>query len=122
MSIINYVEEENVGIITIEQARLLDDANLRSLQKEILDLVATTEVKNVVLDFRLVEFVASAGLGMLIRIKKRSAERGIALRLCSIEQTVAEAIRITGLDQLFQIEPDVAHAIAWFQRGSDDLE
>ena len=116
MSIINYVEEENVGIITIEQARLLDDANLRSLQKEILDLVATTEVKNVVLDFRLVEFVASAGLGMLIRIKKRSAERNIALRLCSIEQTVAEAIRITGLDQLFQIEPDSAQAIASFQQ------
>ncbi len=117
MSLINYVEEENVGIITIEQARLLDDANLHSLQKEILDLVATTEVKNVVLDFRLVEFVASAGLGMLIRIKKRSAERGIALCLCSIEQTVAEAIRITGLDQLFHIEPDRAQAIASFQQG-----
>jgi anti-anti-sigma factor len=117
MSVISYGEQETVGIITIEQARLLDDANLRSLQQEITELVGSIEVKKVVLDFRLVEFVGSAGLGMLIRIKKRCTERGISLRLCSIEQTVAEAIRITGLDQLFQIEADSAQAIASFQDG-----
>ena len=122
MSVIGYVEQKEVGIITIEQARLLDDLNLRNLQKEILELVVSIEVKNVVLDFRLVDFVASAGLDMLIRTRKRCIERGLSLCLCSTEQTVAEAIRITRLDQLFQIEPDVAHAIAWFQRGSDDLE
>jgi anti-sigma B factor antagonist len=116
MSTISYVETDDVGIITIQQARMLDDANLRHLQKELLDRVAAIEVKKLVLDFRLVEFVSSAGLGMLVRIKKRCTEREIALRLCSLEKTVAEAIRITGLNQLLHIEADKAAAIASLQK------
>ena len=115
MSFINYAEKEDGAVITICQARMLDDANLRHLQKEILDQIAEIEVKKLVLDFCLVEFVSSAGLGMLVRVKKRCTERGIALRLCSLEKTVAEAIRITGLDQLLEIEADQAQAIASLQ-------
>ena len=115
MSFINYAEKEEVAVITICQARMLDDANLRNLQKEILEQIARIEVKKLVLDFRLVEFVSSAGLGMLVRIKKRCAEQGISLRLCSLEKAVAEAIRITGLDQLLHIEADQAQAIASLQ-------
>ena len=117
MSVISWVEKDEVAIVTIEQARLLDDANLRDLQKEVGDLVADTSAKNVVLDFRRVDFVSSAGLGMLIRVKKRCTERSMELRLCGVAPTVEEAIRITGLDQLFQISPDSAQAIASFQKG-----
>jgi anti-anti-sigma factor len=117
MSIISWVEQDEVAVITIEQTRLLDDANLRDLQKEVGDLVAGTAAKNVVLDFRRVDFVSSAGLGMLIRVKKRCSERNMALCLCGVTPTVEEAIRITGLNQLFQIAPDSAQAIAAFKNG-----
>jgi anti-anti-sigma factor len=112
MSVIGYGEQEGVGVITIHQVRILDDANLRNLQKEILDQIAAMELNKLVLDFRFVEFVSSAGLGMLVRVMKRCGEKKIALRLCSLEKTVAEAIRITGLDQLLRIEADLAAAIA----------
>jgi len=115
MNMISYVEQDGVGVVIIEQPRILDDGNLQRLQKEILDKVTGVDVKHIVLDFHLVDFVASAGLGMLIRIKKRCADSERSLCLCSLDAMVAEAIHITGLDQLFHIEPDRERAIASLQ-------
>ena len=116
MNVVNHSTQGDIGILTIEQARLLDDANLRDVQKQLLELLDHSDAKKIILDFHLVDFVSSAGLGMLIRVKKRCTDGGKALRLCSLEPTVAETIRITGLEQLFQIEPDVTQAIVAFEK------
>jgi anti-sigma B factor antagonist len=112
MQVVSHTTRGDVGILTIEQARLLDDTNLGTLQKQLLELLDKADEKKIVVDFRLVEFVSSAGLGMLIRIKKRCSEEAKELRICSLEPTVAETIQITGLDQLFQISEDADKAIA----------
>ncbi len=117
MKIVSYITQGDVGILTIEQARLLDDSSLHVLQKQLLELLENADEKKIVVDFRLVDFVSSAGLGMLIRIKKRCGEKGKRLRICSLEPTVAETIHITGLDQLFQISKDAEQAILAFESG-----
>ena len=115
MNIVSHVTQDDVGILTIEQARLLDDASLRELQKQLLGLLEKVDEKKIVVDFRLVDFVSSAGLGMLIRVKKRCTDGGKLLRICSLDPTVAETIQITGLDQLFKISEDASQAILAFQ-------
>ena len=117
MNVVSHITQGDVGILTIEQARLLDDSSLHGVQKQLLELLDSIEEKKIVVDFRLVDFVSSAGLGMLIRIKKRCTDDGKALRICSLEPTVAETIHITGLDQLFQINEDAAQAILAFESG-----
>jgi anti-anti-sigma factor len=120
MTVINYIKQGDVRVLVIGQARLLDDSVFRELQKEILDFVKTTDEKKLVFDFGLVQLMSSAGLGMLVRAKKRCAERDISLRICGLAPTVAEVIRITGVDQLFEIHDDAEEAVAAFREGDPD--
>ncbi len=117
MQVVSHTTRDDVGILTIEQTRLLDDSNLHTLQKQLLELLDKADEKKIIVDFRLVEFVSSAGLGMLIRIKKRCGDEGKSLRICSLEPTVAETIQITGLDQLFKISENAEKAILDFDSG-----
>jgi anti-sigma B factor antagonist len=117
MTIVKHVKEGDVLVVVIEQERLVDDVTLQELSKDVVEALENTNEKHVVLDFGLVEFMSSAGLGMLIRIKKRCAQHGKALILCNFVPAVADVIRITGLDRLFEIQDDVAQAIASLQEG-----
>ena len=111
MSFVRQEREGEIRILTIEQEKLLDDMALQDLYKAIVVPLDETEDKHVVIDFRRVEFMSSAGLGMLIRIKKRCQDSGTALRLCGLTPTVFEVIRLTGLDRMFDIDPDRSQAM-----------
>ncbi len=60
--------------------------------------------ESVVVDLGELQYVSSAGLGILIATQRRLADRGARLTLRSPTPHVRELLRITGLDGIFAIE------------------
>jgi len=57
------------------------------------------------LDFAKLEYVSSAGLGVLLKTQKRLVAAGGGLTLVRVNAHIMDVFRYSGFDQLFQIEP-----------------
>jgi len=64
------------------------------------------ENKNVVLNFRELEYLDSAGLGELISLSRRAT-----LWLVEVPKRVRDLLQLTGSESLFNIQPDEQTAI-----------
>jgi anti-anti-sigma factor len=57
-----------------------------------------------VIDFAELEYISSAGLGMLLAVQKRLGESGGKLRLTHMNRHIREIFRMAGFDHIFDIE------------------
>ncbi|TDB84541.1 anti-sigma factor antagonist, partial [Actinomadura sp. KC216] len=68
--------------------------------------------RRLVVDFAAVEFCDAAGLGALVGARNRIAVSGGEISLARVRPAQLRLLRITGLDRLFAVHPDVASALA----------
>jgi len=59
----------------------------------------------VTLDCRGLEYISSAGLGVLLKTQKRLLAVGGKLRLTGVNRHLQDIFGYSGFDQLFEIEP-----------------
>jgi anti-anti-sigma factor len=59
----------------------------------------------VTLDCSGLEYISSAGLGVLLKTQKRLLASGGKLRLSRVSQHLRDIFSYSGFDQLFEIEP-----------------
>ena len=59
------------------------------------------------LDFSRLEYVSSAGLGVLLKTQKRLMAAG-GLTLVNVNAHILDVFRYSGFDQIFRIEPPAA--------------
>ena len=78
----------------------LDAAQAEKAQ-EFLDAVAEPRV----IDMRGLEYVSSAGLGVLLKTQKRVMAAGGGLKLIRVSKHIFDIFRYSGFDQIFEIEP-----------------
>lgn len=57
------------------------------------------------LDLGKLEYVSSAGLGVLLRTHKRLMGAGSGLRLVNVSKHINDIFAYSGFDKLFEIEP-----------------
>ena len=57
-----------------------------------------------IIDFGELEYISSAGLGMLLGIQKRLMESGGTLKLINMNRHIREIFRMAGFDRIFVIE------------------
>lgn len=60
---------------------------------------------SVTLDCARLDYVSSAGLGVLLQTQKRLHARGATLRLRGLSAPVHDVFCYAGFDQIFEIEP-----------------
>lgn len=78
---------------------------------ELLELIKSlegTDAETIVLDFKLVKFIDSAGLGALVKILKTSEGYGKRLILCSVQSQVSMLLNLTRMTNIFEIHSDQA--------------
>ncbi|MFI0487153.1 STAS domain-containing protein [Actinomadura sp. 9N215] len=68
--------------------------------------------RRLVVDFAAVPFCDAAGLGALVAAHNRIAVSGGEISLAGVRPAQLRLLRITGLDRLFAVHPDVAAALA----------
>ena len=70
-----------------------------------LQALMALDVPRVVVDFAAVEFIDSSGLGVLVGALKRMRERNGSIALRAMNPSTKKVFDITGLTDLFSIEP-----------------
>lgn len=78
---------------------------------ELLDQPRPDLVTDLVMDFKNVSSVTSAGLNELIQIQKRSRASGVVMRLKSLNENLKDVFRITRLERFFELEPEMGKAV-----------
>lgn len=56
-----------------------------------------------VVDFARLEYIASAGLGVLLATQKNLSDKGSGLRLINLNKHIADVLHLSGFDQIFEI-------------------
>ncbi len=56
-----------------------------------------------VVDFSRLEYISSAGLGVLLAAQKKLVDRGKGLRLINVRGHIRDVFRLSGFDQIFDI-------------------
>jgi len=56
-----------------------------------------------IVDFAQLDYISSAGLGVLLAAQKRLSQRGQSLRLVNVNSHIRDVFRFSGFDQIFEI-------------------
>lgn len=92
------LELEHVGDGKVILAGRLDAAQARKAQ-EFLDALDNPSE----LDCARLEYISSAGLGLLLRTQKRVMAKGGGLRLVNVSNHIRDVFRYSGFDKIFKI-------------------
>jgi len=108
------LETRRIGDITIVTCtgRIVAGEESETLQQTISRVLPDEPF--VVLNAHGVNYVDSGGAGMLVRLLNRARTAGGDLKMCQISDRVAEVLRITKLNKVFDVLPSESDAIAAF--------
>ncbi len=92
------IESRPDGVVVL--AGRLDSAQASNAQS-FLDRLQGT----ITLDCRGLEYISSAGLGVLLKTQKRLMASAGKLRLVEVNRHLRDIFQYSGFDQIFEIEP-----------------
>jgi anti-sigma B factor antagonist len=93
--------KRNTNQTTIDLVGRLDTLTAPALEKTITDSIGNSE--NLVLDFKGLEYISSAGLRVLLGAQKRLQKSG-SMTLIHICEDVMEVLEMTGFADILTIE------------------
>jgi len=93
----------DITFVTFEDEKILEEAQIRELQKELEPVVDKNNQNQLVLNFANVSFMTSAMLGLLVRLDKRVNEHGGKLELRNLDKNLYKLFEITQLTKVFNI-------------------
>lgn len=108
-------EENSVTVVTFLDVAFLEEMTIQEVFKELETLVKSKEGMNLVINFVNVEYLASAVLGKLVKIRKAVTDNKGKIKLCSIKSSIMQVFKITKLDKIFEIFPDSDKATRSFK-------
>ncbi|HNY80276.1 MAG: STAS domain-containing protein [Sedimentisphaerales bacterium] len=94
---------QDVVVVTFEERAILEDQQIRKLDRALMPIIRTNPDKRLVLNFAKVKFVSSALLGLLIKVHKRVMEAGGHLQMSNLDGKVRRVFEITQLVSVFDI-------------------
>jgi anti-anti-sigma factor len=95
----------DVTIVTFEDENILEEPQIRQLERVLLPVVRRNQDKRLVLNFENVRFMSSAFLGLLVKVHKRLIEAGGRLQLYNLDPKIHKVFEITKLTRVFDIAP-----------------
>ena len=91
-------------IATDEQGRVVLSGRLDAAQAERAQAFLDEVKGECVIDMKALEYVSSAGLGVLLKTHKRLMAGGKGIRLVNVSSHINDIFRYSGFDRLFSIE------------------
>jgi anti-sigma B factor antagonist len=91
------IERESSGAVVLTGR--LDASQVEKAKGILLSLDRSCTV-----DFAKLDYIASAGLGVLLASQKKLSEKGCALRLVNLNNHIRDVLHFSGFDQIFEIE------------------
>ncbi len=107
MSALRFEEKHGVLIVYFTDAKLMVDARIQEIGKELMEAADRASVsKKMLLNLQGVQFMSSSMIGKLVLLHKRAKKDEISLKLCNISSNIMEVFKITRLNMLFDIDDE----------------
>lgn len=90
-------------VVPVVDLRELDYQRIEEGSGEILDLLHSSDIKNVVIDFHKTDYYGSTALGFFVRLWKQVRRRKGRMAFCNVSDHEKETLHITNLDHLWPI-------------------
>jgi anti-sigma B factor antagonist len=90
------------------------DTNTAPEAQDHLNGLASEGAAKILVDFEHLDYISSAGLRVLLATAKKLRGVGGNLRLCTLNETVAEVFEISGFSTIFAVFPSEAEALEGF--------
>lgn len=104
-------QQGNIRVVEFEDRKILEDFVINQIGIRLSELIDEQPEPRLVLDFKNVDHLSSAALGVLITLDKQVNERRGKLALANIQPQIYEVFRITRLNKLFNIQNTTEAAI-----------
>ena len=111
---LKFRKQADVCIVEFEDRKILEEHVINQIGERLGELTQDESEPRLLLDFRNVEHLSSAALGMLITLNKQLAERQGRLVLANIHPQIYEVFKITRLNKLFNIQSNTEDALKAF--------
>jgi len=107
------VEEPQPGVLVVRLTGWLDLATAPDAEAELHELLETRSPRSIVLDLSRTEFLGSAGVAVLLRLRRGALARGCTTPcLVGLTPTARRTLHGLGLLEMFATADDVAAATA----------
>src|SRR5438094_5666376 len=94
-------EVEKFTVVEFQTKSLMDPAELERIGAELYRLVDAEDRRRIILDFEKVQYLSSQAIGIVMAMRKKlAALKHSRLILCSVNATLQQLLKITGLDKL----------------------
>ncbi len=111
---LSVANRDGVQVVEFADRKILEELSIREIEDELFALVRATEAIKLLLNFKNVEHLSSAALGMLINLEKQVAQNSGKLMLSDINPQIYEVFKITRLNKMFEIHDTAAQALRRF--------
>jgi len=113
------IERPNPATAIAHLSGRLDARGTQEVQEPLLDL---EDNKTVIVELKEVSYLSSAGVRLFLTLHKALHSRERRLLLCNLQPYCAEVLRISGLTEVLNIQPDLETAIALVSPTEDAFE
>ncbi|MCR5430476.1 MAG: anti-sigma factor antagonist, partial [Eubacterium sp.] len=90
----------NEDTLTISLDGRIDSTNAEDVEKQITEIREANDYKNIIIDAQKLDYISSAGLRIILRIRKE--EDG--LKIVNVSSDVYEIFEMTGFSEMIPIE------------------
>jgi anti-sigma B factor antagonist len=105
------------GVTVIVLEGQLDAHTAPDFERFLEQRVRDGHVINMVLDFQSLDYISSAGLGVLMGLIEEVRSQNGDIKLAALPEKIYHVLDLLGFPMVFQIYPSVAEAVEAFQRA-----
>ncbi len=87
---------------------------------EDLEKLVDAGLRKIIVDCSGLDYISSFGLGVLVRLHGHLARHGGNVKIAAVKGMIVEVMRLTKLNKLFEIYPDVSRARLAFRPKTAD--
>lgn len=109
------VTERQDGVLSLRGSGRIDAVSASEFQEAVRSAIENVD-RAVIMDFKNLVFISSAGLRAALITAKSLWGRDTAFVLCSLSGTVLDVFRMSGFDKIITIHPTGADALASLER------
>jgi anti-sigma B factor antagonist len=107
-------EVDDISVVALSGRIVFGDES-DALRAKMNSLIAEGK-QRIILNMKNIEYIDSAGLGILIAAHLSAKTHGASLRLCDLGSKFLEVLRMTKLTEVFQVSSTEAAAVASFSK------
>ncbi len=111
---ITVTKDSGVNVVEFNDRKILDELSISELGEQLRQVAESENSVRLLLNFKNVEHLSSAALGMLITLDKLVKEKNGKLKLSNIKPQIYEVFKITRLNKLFDIHQSATQALGAF--------